>query len=151
MIYMDFGGMWTEIRSIKASLNLEHVRCKSTEMVRREFWTTMLAYNLIRTTAASAALLYEKSPRQISFTSTCQYVLSSWLSVAIGSMIGIHWRHYCNSLLAQIAECEVANRSGRLEPRLIKKRPKTYKLMQKPRNVLRRELRQTMHLKPLMH
>jgi hypothetical protein len=38
-----------------------------------------LAYNLIRTTAAAAALLHDKQPRQISFTSTCQYVLSSWM------------------------------------------------------------------------
>ncbi len=45
-------------------------------MVRRELWTTLLGYNLIRTTAAGAALLHGKQPRQISFTSTCQYVLA---------------------------------------------------------------------------
>lgn len=50
---------------------------KSPEMVRRELWSTMLAYNLIRTTAAAAALIHSKQPRQISFTSTCQYVLAS--------------------------------------------------------------------------
>ena len=64
-----------DLRSIKQSLNLNHVRCKSPEMVRRELWTTLLGYNLIRTTAA--ALLHEKPPRQISFTATCQYVLAS--------------------------------------------------------------------------
>jgi hypothetical protein len=123
--------------SIKSSLNLEHVRCKSPEMVRREFWTTMLAYNLIRTTAASAALLHAKQPRQISFTATCQYVLSCRVSVATGSVRGTDWDRYCTTLLAQVAQCEVADRPGRWEPRLIKKRPKTYKLMQKPRSVLR--------------
>ena len=46
-------------------------------MVRRELWTTLLGYNLIRTTTATAALLHEKQPRQISFTATCQYVLAS--------------------------------------------------------------------------
>jgi putative transposase len=139
-----YGFRWNvelDIRSIKSSLNLEHVRCKSPEMVRREFWTTMLAYNLIRTTAASAALLHDQQPRQISFTATCQYVLSCWVSVATGSMRGADWDRYCKTLLAQVAQCEVANRPGRLEPRVIKKRPKTYKLMQKPREVLRRELR----------
>lgn len=75
-----YGFRWNvelDIRSIKQSLNPAHVRCKSPEMVRRELWTTFLGYNLIRTTAA-AALLHGKQPRQISFTSTCQYVLSSW-------------------------------------------------------------------------
>ena len=59
-------------------LNLAHVRGKSPEMVRRELWTTLLGYNLIRTTAAAAAVLHDKQPRHISFTGTCQYVLASW-------------------------------------------------------------------------
>ena len=76
-----YGFRWNselDIRSIKQSLNLAHVRCKSPEMVRRELWTTLLGYNLIRTTAAAAAVMHEKQPRHISFTSTCQYVLASW-------------------------------------------------------------------------
>ena len=48
---------------------------------------------------------------------------------------------YCWKLLEQIAECEVANHPGRLEPRVVERRPKPYKLMRKPRNELRRELR----------
>jgi len=59
-----------DIRAIKSDLNLVHVRCKSPEMVRRELWTTLLAYNLIRTMAAAAALLHGKQPREISFTAT---------------------------------------------------------------------------------
>ena len=84
-----YGFRWNaelDIRSIKASLNLAHVRCKSPEMVHRELWTTILAYNLIRTTAAGAALVHGKQPRQISFTSTCQYVLASWMQLSGGSI-----------------------------------------------------------------
>ena len=73
-----------DIRSIKSNLNLGHVRCKSPEMVRRELWTTILGYNLIRTTAASAALLHGEQPRQISFTGTCQYVLACWMQLSSG-------------------------------------------------------------------
>jgi len=131
----------TEVGSIKESLNLGHVRCKSPEMVRRELWTTLLGYNLIRMTAAGAALLHDKQPRQISFTSTCQYLLASWMFTSCGLMDKAKVGSYCLKLLEQIAECEVANRPGRLEPRVVKRRPKPYKLMQKPRNELRRELR----------
>ncbi len=70
-----YGFRWNaelEIRAIKQNLNLNHVRCKSPEMVRRELWVTLLASNLVRTTAAAAALLYDRRPRQISFTGTCQ-------------------------------------------------------------------------------
>ena len=139
-----YGFRWNselDIRSIKESLNLGHVRCKSPEMVRREVWTTILGYNLIRTTAAGAAWMHGKLPRQISFTGTCQYILASWMQMS-GGLIDERLRgDYCLLMFKQIAACQVANRPGRLEPRVIKRRPKPYKLMQKPRNELRRELR----------
>ncbi len=141
-----YGFRWNvelDIRSIKQSLNLSHLRCKSPEMVRREFWTTFLAYNLIRTTAASAASLHGKRPRQISFTSTCQYVLSAWENLSNGVVSRSAARKLCLVLLSQIASCEVAQRPGRLEPRVLKRRRHGYKLMQKPRHVLQAELRKT--------
>ena len=139
-----FGFRWNselDIRSIKSSLHLGHVRCKSPEMVRREVWTTILGYNLIRTTAAAAALLHDKQPRQISFTSTCQYVLTSWMQLSCGLIVGQRLERYLQLMLRHIARCEVANRPGRLEPRVLKRRRHNYKLMQQPRHELRRELR----------
>lgn len=138
-----YGFRWNselDIRSIKQSLGLDHVRCKSPEMVRRELWTTLLAYNLIRTTAAAAALLHHKHPRQISFTGTCQYVLSSWMLFALDTIEPSQLSAYCRTLLWQISQCEVANRPGRLEPRVLKRRRHRYKLMQQPRAVLRAQL-----------
>ncbi len=139
-----YGFRWNselDIRSIKDSLNLGHVRCKSPEMVRRELWTTLLAYNLIRTTAAAAALLHGKQPRQISFTGTCQYVLASWMLLSLGQIPPSRLNDHCRLLLEQIAACEVANRPGRLEPRVLKRRRHGYKLMTKPRKQLQQELR----------
>lgn len=139
-----YGFRWNselDIRSIKSNLNLGHVRCKSPAMVLREVRTTMLAYNLIRTTAAGAALLHDKQPRQISFTSTCQYVLASWMQLSTGRVSSISLERYLLTMLEQIACCEVANRPGRLEPRVLKRRRHGYKLMMEPRNQLRRELR----------
>lgn len=124
-----------------SSLNLTHVRCKSPEMVRRELWTTLLGYNPIRTTAAAAAVLHDKQPRQISFTGTCQYVLASWPLLSAGVIPADECESRCRILLEHIANCEVANRPGRLEPRVLKRRRHGYKLMQKPRHVLTNELR----------
>jgi hypothetical protein len=139
-----YGFRWSselDIRSIKSHLNLGHVRCKSPEMVHRELWTTILGYNLIRTTTASAALLHDKLPRQISFTSTCQYVLASWMQLSSCLIDNTQLEAYLLMMLKQIAGCEVANRPGRLEPRVLKRRRHGYKLMMKSRNQLRRELR----------
>lgn len=139
-----YGFRWNselDIRSIKDSLNLGHVRCKSPEMVRKELCATLLGYNLIRTAAAAAALLHDKQPRQISFTSTCQYVLSSWMLLSCQLITADRLENHCRQLLTQIASCEVGNRPGRLEPRVLKRRRHGYKLMQKPRSVLRAKLR----------
>jgi putative transposase len=138
-----YGFRWNselDIRSIKQSLNLGHVRSKSPEMVRKELWTTLLGYNLIRATAAAAATLHHKQPRQISFTSTCQYVLSSWMLLSCRLLTPNVLERHCRQMLSQIAACEVANRPGRLEPRVLKRRRHGYKLMQQPRHVLRAKL-----------
>ena len=129
-----------DIRSIKQTLNLDHVRCQSPWMVSREVWTTLLAYNLIRTTAAAAAMLHNKQPRQISFTATCQYVLSCWSHLASETQETRERVRYCQALLGQIANCVVANRPGRIEPRLIKRRRHRYPLMQQSREKLQEQL-----------
>lgn len=138
-----YGFRWNselDIRSIKQALNLSHVRCKSPEMVRRELWTILLGYNLIRTTAAAAAVLHDKQPRQVSFTGTCQYVLASWSTFTTGPRAADEVLARCQVLLKQIAQCEVANRPGRIEPRELKRRRHGYKLMQEPRPALRARL-----------
>jgi hypothetical protein len=138
-----YGFRWNselDIRSIKQSLGLDHVRCKSPEMVHRELWTILLGYNLIRTTAAAAAVLHDKQPRQISFSGTCQYVLSSWMLLSLGCVPADQLLAHCQTLLRRIAQCEVANRPGRFEPRVLKRRRHRYKLMQQPRHILKAQL-----------
>ena len=139
-----YGYRWNselDVRSIKQSLNLAHVRCKSPEMVRKELWTTLLAYNLIRTSAAAAAALHDKLPRQMSFTTTCQYVLAFWMLRSCEEEISNQiLEAQCRELLKHISRCEVANRPGRIEPRVIKRRRHAYDLMQEPRSVLKKRL-----------
>jgi len=138
-----YGFRWNvelDIRSIKSNLNLEHVRCKSPEMVRRELWTTLLAYNLIRSTAAAAAMLHQVRPREISFTSTVQFVLQEWKELSRDNLSEANRAAFFQTMLKGIAACRVADRPGRIEPRVLKKRPKPYKSMTKPRAVLKLEL-----------
>ena len=44
-----------DLRSIKVTLQMDVLRCKTPELVRKEIWTHVLAYNLIRTVMAQAA------------------------------------------------------------------------------------------------
>lgn len=133
-----YGYRWNvelDILAIKQSLNLDHLRCKSPEMIERELWTTLLAYNMVRWVCAQAAMVHDKLPRQMSFTIACNTLLSQWLMPPAQSIRQTLGRHN----LFQIACNEVADRPGRIEPRVVKRRPKEYPLMTKPRNQYKQE------------
>lgn len=139
-----YGFRWNvelDIRDIKQTLGLDHVRCKTPEMVRRELWVTLLAYVLIRKVIATSAAMHDKQPRQLGFTLACQSILASRMLLATGSVRDPHglW----TAALARIARNEVANRPGRIEPRVIKRRLHRYPLMQRRRRELREEMRKT--------
>ena len=133
-----YGYRWNvelDIRGIKQSLNLDHVRCKSPDMVERELWTTLLAYNMVRWVCAQAAMVHNKLPRQMSFTAGCNVLLSQWMMPPDKSIR----RKLGQYNLDQVAHNEVADRPGRIEPRVVKRRPKEYSLMTKPRHQYRQE------------
>jgi hypothetical protein len=139
-----YGYRWNvelDIRDIKRTLGLDHLRCKSPAMVRREVLVTLLAYNLIRKLIATAAAVHGCQPRQVGFTLACQTVLSSWMLLATGTCRdpAALWP----TMLASIAANQVANRPGRIEPRMIKRRKDRYPYMHDPRNQLRQKLHVT--------
>ena len=139
-----YGFRWhveLDIRQIKQTLHLDHVRCKSPAMVQREVWVTVLAYNLIRKVIATSAAIHHKQPRRLGFTLACQSVLASWLLLATGACRDR--RATYDLMLAHIAANEVANRPGRIEPRVLKRRRHRYPLMQRPREQLRAKLLKT--------
>jgi hypothetical protein len=124
-----------DIRTIKCTLGLDVLRCKSPEMVRRELWTGLLAYNLIRQTMLQAALQAGRSPRQLSFTAALQKIAASWTTILVCQdatallLIEIH--------LGDLATHRVGDRPDRVEPRAKKRRPKPQRLLMQPRKQAR--------------
>ena len=139
-----YGFRWNvelDIRDIKQTLGLDHVRCKTPEMVYRELWVTLLAYNLVRKVIATSAAVHDKQPRGLGFTLACQSILASWMLLATGSCRDP--RRLWAAALGRIARNEVANRPGRIEPRVLKRRRHRYPLMRRPRQELREEIGKT--------
>ena len=139
-----FGYRWNvelDIRVLKQTLGLNHVSCKTPAMVRRHLWVTLLAYNLIRKVMACAAAVHDKQPRQLGFTMACQTILSSYMLLATGACKDTP--QYWQSALERIAANQVANRPGRIEPRVLKRRRHHYPLMTRPRRQLQEELAAT--------
>ncbi len=117
------------LRSLKTIMQMEHLRCKEPHRVRNEIRTHMLAYNLIRGVMAEAAIEGDVQPWQISFKSTLTTV-SDMLPV-LGALSNAD--ELCDVLFRCCLQHVVGNRPDRYEPRVLKRRPKQYKLMQKPR------------------
>jgi hypothetical protein len=118
------------LRSLKIVLQMDHLRCKTPERVRNEFYTHLLGYNLIRGVMAAAAFQSGKSPWEISFKGT-QQTLSQFLPLLLARLSTDTW---CEALLTAIATHVVGNRPDRVEPRRVKRRPKSYKYLCKPRS-----------------
>jgi hypothetical protein len=131
-----------DLRNIKTTLGMEQLRCKTPEMAVKELWVYLLAYNLIRLLMAQAALLADQIPRQLSFKHTVQ-IWMAWQQHGCGT----HDAACIHALLVLIAEPRVGLRPGRIEPRALKRRPKPFPLLTKPRHTAREEVRENGHPK----
>jgi len=128
------------LRSLKAHLQMDHLRSKQPATVRKEFYTHLLAYNLIRGIMLEAAVAAGVSPHQLSFKGTLQS-----LGVFLGMVIAdaTHVERLYAALLWMTSTHRVGDRPDRIEPRLIKRRPKPHKLLQEPRSIARNRLLHT--------
>lgn len=114
-----------DLRSLKITLQMDVLRCKSPELVRKEIGTHILAYNLIRTIMAQAASKHDVERRTISLKGTIQTLK------ALQPLIALQGEHNAllridlyQQLLDAIATHHVADRPDRFDPRQRKRRPK---------------------------
>ena len=106
---------------------MDVLRCKTPEMVEKEIWMHLLAYNLIRGVIAKAADAHEKQPRQVSFKGTLQTMTA--FQDALRQATPKVRMHLRAEMLKAIANHRVGDRFGRVEPRANKRRPKPQKLL----------------------
>ena len=136
-----YGQRWhceLDLRSIKAALGMDVLRCRTPEMVRKELWMYVLAYHLIRAVMVRAALSKGLRPRQLSFKGALQAVngFTPALVVAEGAVVVA----LLDALLGSVAAHRVGQRPNRVEPRAVKRRPKAHKLLSVPRLKARKRL-----------
>ncbi len=125
-----------DIRSIKHSLQLDVLRTKTPEMVRKEIWCHLLAWNLLRGVMVESAKRHEVLPRQLSVKGTMQAVESfTPAMMAIDGNPAIY-----DAFLTTVSAHRVGNRPGRQEPRFKKRRPSWTAYMMRPRNTYPRRL-----------
>jgi hypothetical protein len=130
-----------DLRSIKSAMQMRELRCKTPELVRKEVWAHLLAYNLIRTVMAQAAATHDIPPRSISFTGAMQTLEAFQPLLELGAARDAAERlRLCQDLLNAIATHRVADRPDRYEPRVKKRRRNHYGWLTKPRAELKRKM-----------
>lgn len=119
-------------RDIKITMNLDFIRAKSASMARKVFGFGLIAHNLIRWQMLKAS--YGRSPRRISFTGALECIRHCV------SIIGTRTRRVrvlLEDTVEKMIRAQVLpERSGRHEPRAVKRRPKKHQLLTQPRNVM---------------
>jgi len=132
-LYRQRGHIEVDFRTIKTTLGMEMLRCKTAEMVKKEIAVHLLAYNLIRANLARAVCLDNKIPRHLSFMAAVQLMrnTASLCITTTGTVLG----KLILPLLIAMAQTEIGQRKRPNQPRVIKQRPKAYPLMTKPRSM----------------
>jgi len=122
-----------DIRSIKSTMKMDILRCKTPAMVEKEIWVYLLAYNLLRTVMAVAANANGVEPRAISFKGAKQALTA--FAPKLEAARPRQRARLVDAMLKAVAYHRVGDRPGRWEPRARKRRPKPTKRLNQPRCV----------------
>jgi hypothetical protein len=113
----------TNIGHLKTTMKMDVLRCKTEPGVRKELAVFGLVYNLVRAVVLEAARRQEAPVSRISFIDAYKWMRHARPSDTLPPLIINPYR------------------PDRIEPRCRKRRPKQYDLMNKPRAVLRKLLK----------
>ena len=134
-----------DFRTIKATLQMDVLRCKSKAMVEKEIAVYLLAYNLVRWTMAVAATLSGVLPRALSFIGAKR--LLGAFADQLRQTPGRRTPLMTGIVLTCIATLKLPHRPDRIEPRAKKRRPKPLPLLTVPRPIAQEEIRMKRMLK----
>jgi len=113
----------TDIRQLKTTMGMEVLKCETVQGVQKELWMFLMIYNLVRAVMVSAAKRQKVAVDRISFASA------------------LHWMQCAGEGDSLPRLAVVPHRPNRMEPRVLKRRPKEYDRMSRPRKKMREELR----------
>lgn len=136
-LYRDRWMAELNLRSLKTTLGMEVLRCKSVEMIHKELAMHQIAYNLIRVLMDHAAVTFDGDPHRLSFAGTQQRILCV-LPVLDICRTRASQHRLVRHLLGSIASDLLPHRPNRNEPRAVKRRPKSYPYLTHPRDEARR-------------
>ncbi|MGH9593418.1 MAG: IS4 family transposase [Bryobacteraceae bacterium] len=144
-----YGWRWRvelNFRTVKTTLQMDQSEAKSAEMVRKEFYAGLMAYNLVRGLMGLAAEQAGCEPSQLSF-SKAQVLLAQWVAeVFLGWMSAPLRLCRLEWLLAEVAAARLPRRKKPRpnEPRAQYYKPAVFPKMRGSRTEERRALEKSL-------
>jgi hypothetical protein len=114
----------TDLRHLKTTMKMEVLHCKTVDGVHKELWMFLLVYNLVRAVMVQASRRQKVAVSRISFATALQWMRRAGVGDALPAL------------------AVVPHRPNRLEPRAVKRRPKEYDRLSRPRWKMREEAQQ---------
>jgi hypothetical protein len=121
---------------LKTTLGLDTLRCKTPAMVHRELLMLCTLHNLVRAVMAEAAKEHAVPLEQVSFTGTL-VTLRRFSAACAQTTSATKRRRLWEEMLRVIATELIPLRPDRWEPRAVKRRPKPYPRLNRPRHQYR--------------
>jgi len=131
-------------RQIKIALGMEHLAVRTPAMIQRALAMHLLAYQLMRALMQEAAQTWDLPLERISFKGTVDAARHFGEALLRARTKGQRTQLLAE-LLRVLAADAVPERPNRIEPRLLKRRPKRYGRLERPRQWYRREAQRGRH------
>jgi hypothetical protein len=134
------------LRDLKTTMGMEELRCKSPDMAQKELLLYLIAHNTIRCLMAEVVARYQVDLERISFKGTIDAARQFSATILQARSRKMHHELW-DELLLTLARDLVPLRPGRSEPRAVKRRPKPFPLLTKPRRKFREICHRNRHWK----
>ncbi len=133
-LYLQRWGIELHFRELKTFLHMDVLRCKTPHMIERELAMHFVAYNLVRCVMQKAAITFDVELARVSFKG-CLDTVRQFANAAQGAENKPKTvAALLDEMLLAIARDLLPHRPGRSEPRAVKRRPKNYQRLTKPRH-----------------
>ena len=122
------------LKDLKTTLGMDVLKCLTPEMIDKELSMHLIAYNMIRDIMFQSAEKYSIPLRAVSFKYTMT-IIRHWAPCLAGCKGRRKRERLIEDMLFYIAMFKVPERPFRREPRAVKRRPKPYQRLTRPKHV----------------
>lgn len=136
-LYQERWEIELRLRDIKTTLGMEKLAVKTPDMAHKTLWIMMIAYNLVRSQMQKAADTAKVTVWRPSFKAILDVVTSCHESLKPLADYPNKLSQRMREIVELCSQKLIDLRPGRKEPRAVKRRPKSYQLLTKPRHIFK--------------